>query len=429
MLGLKNIELFYIKAYDMFNLFGINLSARDEDVSTKKSGEYKTTNTIRASESRKTNCKFELQGKYSKVLDRWTLRVKCDQHNHEPAQHMEGHPFVRRLSVDENRLVANLTRKHVAPRHILSTLKEQNENNVSVIKTIYNAQQKIRMHEKAGKTPMQVLMSILHNNNYIYELTTGASNELENLFFVHPTSWKIWRAFPHANYTWVLNCLSSTLENCMLPRVIITDRELALINACETVFPDAARLLCRWHIKQNILKHCNKIIKLKNDQEPFRIQWMLLVTSINESFENNRCYRYNHHNLKCFRLLRGFVSNEALDIILGEFQRLNDLNSDSSNCGCKLRNSCGLPCACILSGYSNSGSYVQLPHVKLDISDIKLDISDTTPVVDDNFLCDDIVAKIKESFKKQSKAGKQAYMRKLQEIYDPQKTDIGFNEA
>ncbi|CAI9298969.1 unnamed protein product [Lactuca saligna] len=135
-------------------------------------GEYKATNTIKASGSRKTNCKFELQGKYSKVLDRWTLRVKCDEHNHAPAQHMEGHPFARRLSVDENRLVANLTRKHVARCHILSTLKEQNENNVSVIKTIYNAQQKIRMHEKAGKTPMQVLMSILHNNNYIYELTT-----------------------------------------------------------------------------------------------------------------------------------------------------------------------------------------------------------------------------------------------------------------
>nr|KAJ0187516.1 hypothetical protein LSAT_V11C900494400 [Lactuca sativa] len=47
------------------------------------------------------------------------------------------------------------------------------------------------------------------------------------------------------HYTWVLNCLRSTLENCMLSRVIITDRELALINACETVFSDAARLLCR----------------------------------------------------------------------------------------------------------------------------------------------------------------------------------------
>nr|KAJ0202577.1 hypothetical protein LSAT_V11C500243660 [Lactuca sativa] len=120
-----------------------------------------------------------------------------------------------------------------------------------------------------------------------------------------------------------------------------------------------------------------------------------LVTSINESFENNICYPYNHHNLKCFWLQRGFVSNEDLDIILGEFQRLNDLNSDSSNCG------------------------EDIPLDSIDVFWRKLDISDTTPVVNDNILCDDIVEKIKESFKKQSKAGKQAYMRKLQEIYDP----------
>jgi hypothetical protein len=33
------------------------------------SGEYKAINTIRTSGSRKTNCKFELQGKYSKIFD------------------------------------------------------------------------------------------------------------------------------------------------------------------------------------------------------------------------------------------------------------------------------------------------------------------------------------------------------------------------
>ncbi|KAL4556227.1 hypothetical protein LXL04_038871 [Taraxacum kok-saghyz] len=85
------------------------------------------------------------------------LKVICDEHNHRPAQHLEGDPYARRLSADETRLVADLTRKNVTPRNILSTLKEQNKNNVSVIKTVYNAQQKIRMDAQAGKTPMQVL--------------------------------------------------------------------------------------------------------------------------------------------------------------------------------------------------------------------------------------------------------------------------------
>ncbi|KAL4585446.1 hypothetical protein LXL04_010067 [Taraxacum kok-saghyz] len=127
--------------------------------------EYKATNTIRATGSKKINCSFQLEGKYSKEYNHWMLKVICDEHNHPPAQHLEGHPFARRLSIDETRLVADLTRKNVTPRFVF-------------------------MH-----------------------------NEQE------------------PNYTWALNCLKSTLDECMQPRVIITDRELALINACKTVFP------------------------------------------------------------------------------------------------------------------------------------------------------------------------------------------------
>nr|KAJ0224896.1 hypothetical protein LSAT_V11C100044820 [Lactuca sativa] len=302
-----------------------------------------------------------------------------------------------------------------------------------------------------------------------------------------------------ANYTWVLNCVKSILDKCLHPRVIITNRELALINACETVFLDATRQLCRWHIEQNILKISSKIITLDDDQDSFRILWNLLVgsptlmaytenyqrlqsmlikyprvmryiddtwlnkymemfvsvwsrestfkvkkkklnsansnldkfvqrmnqvvqsqlTSIKESFENSLTVRYNHHNLLCFQLLRGHVSNEALDIILGEIQRLGDLMLDSSNCGCKLRNSCGLPCACMISFYSISGENIPLNSIYIFWR--KLDISDTTPVADDDINYDDVVNKFKENFNKQSKVGKMFYRRKLEEIYDPQK--------
>ena len=40
------------------------------------------------------------------------------------------------------------------------------------------------------------------------------------------------------------------------PRVIVTDRDLALVRAIEGEFPDAHHLLCRWHINQNLLKFC-----------------------------------------------------------------------------------------------------------------------------------------------------------------------------
>ncbi|GJU29831.1 FAR1-related sequence 5-like protein [Tanacetum coccineum] len=185
---------------------------------------------------------------------------------------MEVHPYARRLTTDEYRLVEDLTRKNVEGEY-LAILKEQNKDNVSTIKDIYNTQSKIRKAQKVGETTRQNLMSLLHTQGYVHDYDTHpVTNELEALFFVHPSSFKIWHAFPHVlimdatyktniykmpfveivgitstsktfciafafiseekekNYEWVLERLKLTLEGCMLPRVIITDRELALIG-------------------------------------------------------------------------------------------------------------------------------------------------------------------------------------------------------
>lgn len=338
-------------------------------------------------------------------------------------------------------------------------------------------------------------MGHLNDKQFLIEFSVNEnSNELENLFFIHPWSLDMWRAFPHVmiidatyktnkygmpfiqivgvtstnktfsiafafiinergeNYNWALTCLKLTLDKCMHPRVIVTDRELALMNACQQVFPDATRLLYRWHITENIKKHCWQTIKSQHDWDSFRAMWSILVdsptwiiytenyrtlqsmlrkyphvliyldqnwldkykemfvsawidqhlnfgerttnrvesqhaklkkylcsanssldkfvssidrfvrsqlTTIYESFEKSRIVIKHEHNVSCFRLLRGFVAHEALDMLVGELQRARGLQLDSSNCGCKLRNSCGLPCACSLSFYLNSGMYIR----------------------------------------------------------------------
>ncbi|PWA98196.1 hypothetical protein CTI12_AA000120 [Artemisia annua] len=106
------------------------------------------------------------------------------------------------------------------------------------------------------------------------------------------------------------------------------------------------------------------------------------VTAINESFERSRIFRYHQHNIPCFNLLRGFVSNEALDMILGEVHRLNDPEFEYSMCGCQVRKSCGLPCACILSAYLFSGEYILLESI--DIFWRTLDVSWSKPLEDED---------------------------------------------
>ncbi|KAL1149138.1 hypothetical protein V6Z11_A10G172200 [Gossypium hirsutum] len=359
-----------------------------------RGGEYKFKESSKKSGTKKTNCKFRLVGSYLKQYDGWTLRVICDQYNHPPAQHMEGHAYARRLKENEK----NCCFAH--PR-------------MSIV----------------GATSTNKTFSIAF---------AFIINEKEE------------------NYNWALSCLKLTLEECMYPRVIVMDRELALMNACQQVFPDATRLLCRWHITENIKKHCRQSIKSQHEWESFRVLkyldqvWLSKykemfvsawidqhlnfgerttnrivksqLTSIYESFEKSRIILKHRHNLPCFRLLRGFVAFEALNILEGELQRSNRHQLDSLNCGCKLRYSCGLSCACMLLVYLNSGECIPLDSI--DVFWRKLNLSPSTSVENEDICYDGELEMFKENFTKQSKAGKKSLLRKLRDIFQPSKTLI-----
>ena len=87
-----------------------------------------------------------------------------------------------------------------------------------------------------------------------------------------------------SNYIWALDCLKSKIYDNFYPISIVTDTELALINACKEVFPSAKRLLCRWHIFHNILKHCKPSIHESQAWNSFYQAWLQLLESPNEEF-------------------------------------------------------------------------------------------------------------------------------------------------
>ena len=60
------------------------------------------------------------------------------------------------------------------------------------------------------------------------------------------------------NYTWALGILRSVMDENTLHSIIVTDRELALMNAICMVFPATTNLLRRWHIGKNVLANCKK---------------------------------------------------------------------------------------------------------------------------------------------------------------------------
>nr|KAJ0189601.1 hypothetical protein LSAT_V11C800428590 [Lactuca sativa] len=59
-----------------------------------------------------------------------------------------------------------------------------------------------------------------------------------------------------SNYIWALNCLNDIINRYDSPCVILTDREIALMNVCKKVFLSAIQILCRWHISQSTFTNC-----------------------------------------------------------------------------------------------------------------------------------------------------------------------------
>nr|GEY99711.1 hypothetical protein [Tanacetum cinerariifolium] len=98
-------------------------------------------------------------------------------------------------------------------------------------------------------------------------------------------------------------------------------------------------------------------------------------------------------------------------MVLGELHRLNDLELKYSACSCQLRKSCGLPCACELLAYLNSGEAIPLDSV--DIFWRTLDASWSTLLEHEDIQCDDELRVFKETFNKQSNAGKKILLRRL----------------
>ena len=61
------------------------------------------------------------------------------------------------------------------------------------------------------------------------------------------------------------------------PFVIVTDRDLALMNAVKTVFPEFTNLLCRFHIDKNVKAKCKFLIGEKNEWNYVMDNWGTLV--------------------------------------------------------------------------------------------------------------------------------------------------------
>ncbi|KEH43470.1 hypothetical protein MTR_1g094105 [Medicago truncatula] len=102
-----------------------------------------------------------------------------------------------------------------------------------------------------------------------------------------------------------------------------------------------------------------------------KLQLGKIIASFQKSF-----YEVEHaHTSLFYEKLRGFVSRAALTCIVVEFERVRYMEIDESTCGCKLRTTYGLPCACELGRYKISGIPIPLDSIHIQWKKLSMEKS------------------------------------------------------
>jgi hypothetical protein len=244
------------------------------------------------------------------------------------ASRLEGHKHAEQILPDEAILVREMAKNHVQPRHILSTTRNKNPTNATTAKHIYNARQRMRSEARGGRTEIQQLFKCLTDGNYTYSHRLLSDNQtVSDIFFSHPESIKLFNLFPtvlvmdstyktnkyrlpllefvgttsteqtfsigftlfsaekESNFVWVLERYRELLKLQDHPDVVVTDRDNALMNVVDRVFPMSAKLLCRYHISCNVRGNCKGKCGIDEDSDEFGIMiaaWENILDSENE---------------------------------------------------------------------------------------------------------------------------------------------------
>ncbi|KAI5387086.1 hypothetical protein KIW84_073298 [Lathyrus oleraceus] len=421
-----------------------------------KGGKHKISDSGTQSASKKCGCPFKIRSTLGKDGSGWKIDVKCGLHNHGLPDRLEGHSFIGRLTTDEKQHVADLAKRHVAPRNILLSLQDKFPENVTRITQVYKHKSVIEKEIRGPRSEIQHLFKLIEDAGYVYWSRKQDDSEVvREIFWAHPDSVKLLNIFPIVlvmdstyktnkyrqhlfeivgmtsteltfavgfaymeseqteNFCWVLEKLKELfVKKDMCPQMILTDRDLALMKAIEVVFPNSINLLCRFHINKNVGAKCKQHV-VNDLQKTIDTLWMEVVWASDEVEYGQRlhqlevesahwklkqmlgnsigdmvkCWEAMNNNLRLqlgnirasfqksfyevehahvspfYGYLRGSVSRAALRRIAEELLRVDYVGTNRQICGCTLRTSYGLPCACELGRYRVGGILIPIDAV------------------------------------------------------------------
>ena len=183
----------------------------------------------------------------------------------------------------------------------------------------------IQKEIRGPRTEIQHLLKLIEDAGYVYwSRKRDGSDIVRDIFWAHPDSIKLLNIFPIVlvmdstyktnkyrqplfeivgmtsteltfsvafaymeseqtySFCWVLEKLKELfVQKDLRPKVILTDRDLALMKAVEIVFPTTQNLLCRFHINKNVGMQCKQYV-VKEMQETIDTLWEEVVWASDE---------------------------------------------------------------------------------------------------------------------------------------------------
>jgi hypothetical protein len=259
----------------------------------------------------------------------WRVEVVNPSHNHIPSGDPKVHSCHRKRTHEELNQIEALTQTGQSARVIINTLLQQNSNTTLVSRDIYNERRNIRKEQLGGLTSIEALINTFEeDDDWIFEVNIHPeTRRVTHLFFALSETINLMKSFPDIalmdatyktnrfkmpllhfagmtsintsfsaafcflpsesaeDYLWVLQAFKFAVGNLSL-RVILTDGEDALKNACRDVFPGVPQRLCLWHVNQNMLSKAKttwkentigiddeEIERRKEAQDVFMTRW------------------------------------------------------------------------------------------------------------------------------------------------------------
>ncbi|XP_028075934.1 uncharacterized protein LOC114278123 [Camellia sinensis] len=393
----------------------------------KLKGDDSNKKIVKIMDTKKCGGPFELRAHKLMINDDWMVDVACGIHNHAPAKHFEGHSFAGRLSEGETSLLVDMSKSMVRPKEILVTLKQNDALNVTTVKTIYNVRQRNNVIEKARRSQIQQLLGKLEKHNYIeQDKCDNNTISITDLFWAHPVSLDLLCSFSKVlimdctyktnryclplleivgmtstdisfsvafqfewidNYVWVLTTLRSLLDDIAIPEKIFESKEkwdkfisswnVLVLSSTELEYNERlAMLLADFDTYPETMQyvaesaHANLKRQLGSNQVNFEYSWTkihslleLQHVDIKASFDKSLTVVQHQFKPSHFRELRSNISITALDHVLAESKRADDVSIDASVCGCVVRRTHGLPCAHEIADYIRQGRPIPLDSI------------------------------------------------------------------